>query len=54
MPKGFPKEFREDVIRVCRDFDASTARAAKDIGREMRLPEPEFSADSFRLRRGTP
>ena len=32
MPKAFPKEFREDVIRVCRDSDASMAQVAKDFG----------------------
>ena len=32
MPKVFPKEFREDVIRVYRDSDASVAQVAKDFG----------------------
>ena len=32
MPKPFPKEFREDVIRVYRDSDASVAQVAKDFG----------------------
>jgi transposase len=32
MPKAFPKEFREDVIRVYRDSDASVAQVAKDFG----------------------
>jgi transposase-like protein len=32
MPKAFPKEFREDVIRVYRDSDASVAQVAKDVG----------------------
>ena len=32
MPKAFPKEFREDVIRVFRTSDASTAQVAKDFG----------------------
>ena len=32
MPKAFPKEFREDVIRVYRDSDASIAQVAKDFG----------------------
>ena len=32
MPKAFPKEFREDVIRVCRDSDASMAQVAKAFG----------------------
>jgi transposase-like protein len=32
MPKAFPKEFREDVIRVYRDSDVSLAQVAKDFG----------------------
>jgi transposase-like protein len=32
MPKAFPQEFREDVIRVYRDSDASVAQVAKDFG----------------------
>ena len=32
MPKAFPKEFREDVIRVYRDSDSSMAQVAKDFG----------------------
>jgi transposase-like protein len=32
MPKAFPKELREDVIWVYRDFDASMAQVAKDFG----------------------
>ena len=32
MPKAFPKEFREDVIRVYRDSDSSVAQIAKDFG----------------------
>jgi transposase-like protein len=32
MPKAFPKEFREDVIRVYRDSGASVAQIAKDFG----------------------
>ncbi len=32
MPKAFPKEFREDVIRVYRDSGASVAQVAKDFG----------------------
>jgi transposase len=32
MPKAFPKEFREDVIRVYRESDASMAQIAKDFG----------------------
>ncbi len=32
MPKAFPREFREDVIRVYRDSDSSVAQVAKDFG----------------------
>jgi transposase-like protein len=32
MPKAFPEEFRQDVIRVYRDSDASMAQVAKDFG----------------------
>ena len=32
MPKAFPREFREDVIRVYRESDASVAQVAKDFG----------------------
>ncbi len=32
MPKAFPKEFCEDVIRVYKDSDASMAQVAKDFG----------------------
>jgi transposase-like protein len=32
MPKAFPEEFRDDVIRVYRDSDASVAQVAKDFG----------------------
>ena len=32
MPAAYPKEFREDVIRVFRDSDASVAQVAKDFG----------------------
>jgi transposase-like protein len=32
VPKPFPREFREDVIRVYRDSDSSMAQVAKDFG----------------------
>lgn len=32
MPKAFPNEFREDVIRVFKESDASVAQVAKDFG----------------------
>ena len=31
MPKAFPREFRQDVIRVYRDSDASMAQVASDF-----------------------
>ena len=32
MPKAFPREFREDVIRVFKDSESSIAQGAKDFG----------------------
>jgi transposase-like protein len=32
MPKAFPREFREGVIRVYRASDSSLAQVAKDFG----------------------
>ncbi len=32
MPKAFPREFRQDVVRVYRDSGASMAQVAKDFG----------------------
>src|SRR5262252_4549046 len=32
VPKPFPKEFREDVMRVARTSDSSVAQVAKDFG----------------------
>ena len=32
MPKAFPKEFREDVIRAFKDSNSSIAQVAKDFG----------------------
>jgi transposase-like protein len=32
MPKAFPMEFREDVVRVYKNSDASMAQVAKDFG----------------------
>lgn len=32
MPKAFPKEFREDMIRVYKSSDSSVAQVAKDFG----------------------
>src|SRR4249920_967433 len=32
VPKPFPKEFRDDVVRVARSSDASVAQVAKDFG----------------------
>jgi transposase len=32
MPKPFPREFREDVIRVFRESDSSITQVARDFG----------------------
>jgi transposase len=32
VPRPFPKEFREDVVRVARASDSSVAQVAKDFG----------------------
>jgi len=32
VPKAFPKEFREDVVRVARTSESSVAQVAKDFG----------------------
>ncbi|MBC7279762.1 MAG: transposase [Nocardioides sp.] len=32
MPKAFPKEFREDVVRVFKESDSTIAQVAKDFG----------------------
>jgi transposase-like protein len=32
VPKAFPREFREDVIRVYKSSDSSVAQVAKDFG----------------------
>ncbi len=32
MPKAYPKEFREDVVRVARTSDAPLRQVAKDFG----------------------
>jgi transposase-like protein len=32
MPRAYPKEFREDVVRVARQGDASIEQVAKDFG----------------------
>ena len=59
MPKAFPKEFREDVIRVYRDSDASMAQVAKDFGispsclkRWLTIDERELGAISASARSG--
>ena len=59
MPKAFPKEFRQDVIRVYRDSDASMAQVAKDFGisasclkRWLTIDERSSSASAGSGRRG--
>ena len=54
MPKAFPREFREDVIRVYRDSGSSVTQVAKDFGispsclkRWLVIDEREFSPKSM-------
>jgi transposase len=60
MPKPFPREFREDVIRVYRDSDASMAQVAKDFGvsasclkRWLTIDERNSSRTSSQSRAGS-
>jgi transposase len=60
MPKAFPREFREDVIRVYRESDASMAQIAKDFGispsclrRWLAIEERNFSRASSGARPGS-
>lgn len=60
MPKAFPKEFREDVIRVYKDSDASMAQVAKDFGispsclkRWLAIDEKTLTRSSGSLKPGT-
>ena len=60
MPKPFPREFREDVIRVYRDSDASMAQVAKDFGispsclkRWLSIDERNSSPSSAAARAGS-
>jgi transposase len=32
VPKAFPKEFRDDVVRVFKESDSTIAQVAKDFG----------------------
>ncbi len=60
MPKAFPKEFREDVVRVYRDSDSSVAQVAKDFGvspsclkRWLTIDERRSSVSSGSARSGS-
>ena len=60
MPKAFPQEFREDVIRVYRDSDSSVAQVAKDFGvspsclkRWLTIDERRLSSSSGSPRAGS-
>ena len=53
MPKAFPKEFREDVIRVYRDSDASMAQVAKDFGISASCLKRWLSIDERRSSRSS-
>ena len=45
MPKAFPMEFREDVIRVYKSSDASMAQVAKDFGISPSCLKPWLAID---------
>jgi transposase len=45
MPKAFPNEFREDVIRAFRDSDASMAQVAKGLRDLAVVPEAVVDHD---------
>lgn len=32
VPKAYPKEFRDDVVRVVKESDSTIAQVAKDFG----------------------
>ena len=60
VPKPFPKEFRQDVIRVYRDSDASMAQVAKDFGisasclkRWLTIDDRDFARTSSGSRPGS-
>ena len=53
MPKAFPKEFREDVIRVYKDSDASVAQVAKDFGISPSCLKRWLTIDERRSSRST-
>src|SRR3954469_12650091 len=60
MPKAFPKEFREDVIRVYKSSDSSMAQVAKDFGvspsclkRWLSIAERRSSGSSGSARSGS-
>ena len=60
MPKAFPKEFREDVIRVYKSSDSSMAQVAKDFGvspsclkRWLSIDERRSSGSSGSARSGS-
>ena len=60
MPKAFPKEFREDVIRVYKAADSSVAQVAKDFGispsclkRWLTIDERNSSRSSSSTRSGS-
>ena len=60
MPKAFPKEFREDVIRVYKSSDSSMAQVAQDFGvspsclkRWLSIDERRSSGSSGSARSGS-
>jgi hypothetical protein len=48
MPKAFPREFHEGVVRVYRDSDAAVAQVAKDFGISPSCLKPWLVIDDRR------
>jgi transposase len=53
MPKPFPREFREDVIRVFRESDASMTQVARDFGISESCLSRWLSEDTEQRRGGS-
>jgi transposase-like protein len=54
MPKSNPREFREDVVRVYKDLDASVAQIAKDFGSSPSRLKRRLTIDERRSSLSTP
>jgi transposase len=53
MPKPFPREFREDVIRVFRESDSSMTQVARDFGISESCLSRWLSEDAEQRRGGS-